>query len=88
MVVPVFGADLDKAKPALHQVPSHQTVIRKAQLIGRGTVLLRDTLRLLARVHQLRHGGLHAKGEFILSNASLGLGFGRWKRFPIGRLLL
>jgi hypothetical protein len=66
---------LDESHTTLGQSPSHQTVGGKtpvARLVH--PVQVEDMLGFPAEVGQLGHGGLHAKGHFVLADARLDFG--------------
>ncbi len=74
MLVPAVVADVgaeqfDEADAALDQPPGDEA-LPPVQL-GRAVIDAVETprrLRLLRDVHQLRHGGLHAEGQFVVAD--------------------
>lgn len=69
MEIPAPVEELDEADPLLHETPGEQAIIGERSGARLRAVILEDVLGFLGNIHHLGHGGLHAKGEFILGDA-------------------
>jgi hypothetical protein len=68
---------LDKADPALRESAGEQAVGGERAVAAFRAIEVENMAWLTAHIHQIRHAGLHAKREFILTNARLDFGIGK-----------
>ncbi len=67
--IPAPVEELDEPHALLDQAARQQAVVGKARLARLGAVGLKHGRRLAGDVHDARHAGLHAVGQFVLGDA-------------------
>lgn len=75
VLIPALVVQLDESHVALGEPPRQQAVGRiAARCLDLGTVHVEDALRLVRKVHDLRHRRLHAVRHLVLGDARVDLG--------------